>query len=158
MPRRIPLQQSNKTNVRMRLPTDFPYCTSVVAYMTYLISNRRAIACALGRVRLTLVTNTQGAMTDSTATEQQNACEKALADRFRASHNRTSIKAHITHLISHRRAGMFAVGCVQLTFVTNRRGTTTFSTATEQQTACEKALADQFRAPHKHQGAQNSPN
>ena len=44
--------------------------------------------------------------------------------------HRTSIKAHITHLICHRRAGMFAGGRVQLTFVTNRRDTTTVSTAT----------------------------
>ena len=48
--------------------------------------------CALGHVRLTLVTNTHGAKTDSTAKEQQNERENALADRFRASH-----KHHDTH-------------------------------------------------------------
>ena len=48
--------------------------------MTYLISNRQAIAFALGRVGLTLVTNTHGAKTDSTAKEQQNECENAVAD------------------------------------------------------------------------------
>ena len=48
--------------------------------MTYLISNRQAIAFALGRVPLTLVTNRRGAKTDSTAKEQQNECENALAE------------------------------------------------------------------------------
>ena len=44
-------------------------------------------------------------------------------------------------------------------FRSNKLGTTTVSIATEQQNACaEKALADQFRAPHKHQGTHNSPN
>ena len=80
-PRLISLQKSNKTSVRMRLPTDFAHRTiSIVAHMTYLISNPRAIACALGCVRLTLVTNTHGAKTDSTAKEQQNECENALVD------------------------------------------------------------------------------
>ena len=70
----------------------------------------------------------------------------------------TSIMAHITHLISHGQAGIVAGGCVRLTFVTNKLGATTHSTATEKQNACKKALADLFRAPHKHQGAQDSPN
>ena len=48
--------------------------------MTYLISNQRAIAFSLGHVRLTLVTNTHGANTDSTAKEQQNECENVVAD------------------------------------------------------------------------------
>ena len=85
VPRRIPLQKSNKMTVRMRWLTDFPHHTSIMTHMTYLISNRRAIAFALGHVRLTLVTNTHDAKTDSTANEQQNECENALADRFRAS-------------------------------------------------------------------------
>ena len=80
VPRQIPLQKSNKTTVRMRLPTVFAHHASVVAHMTYLISNRQAVACALGHVRLTLVTNTPGAKTDSTAKEQQNECENALVD------------------------------------------------------------------------------
>ena len=45
-----------------------------------LKSNCRALAFALGRVRLTLVTNRRGAKTDSTAKEQLNECENALAD------------------------------------------------------------------------------
>ena len=53
---------------------------------------------------------------------------------------------------------MFAGGHVQLSIVTNRRDATTLSTATLQLNACEKALADRFHAPHKHQGAHNSPN
>ena len=53
---------------------------------------------------------------------------------------------------------MFAGGRVRLTFVTNKLSTTTVSSATEQQNECKKALADQFRASHKHQGAQNLPN
>ena len=52
--------------------------------------------------------------------------------------------------MSHRGAGMFAGGHVQLTIVTNRRDATTVSTATWQQNACEKTLADRFRASHKH--------
>ena len=92
MPSQIPPQKSNKTSVRMRLPTDFAHRTSIMTHITYLISNRRAIAFALGHVRLTLVTNTRGAKTDSTAKEQQNKIENALVDWFRASH-----KHHDTH-------------------------------------------------------------
>ena len=72
--------------------------------------------------------------------------------------NHTSIKAHITYHMSHHQAGIFAGGRVQLTIVPYRRDAITVSTTTEQQNACEKALADQFRAPHKHQGAHNLPN
>ena len=53
----------------------------------YLKSNRRAIAFAVGCVRLTLVNNMRrGAMIFSTAKEPQNECENALAVQFRASH------------------------------------------------------------------------
>ena len=48
------------------------------------------IAFAVGRVRLTLVTNTRGAKTDSTAKMQQNKYENALADQFRAPHKHHS--------------------------------------------------------------------
>ena len=64
----------------MSLPTDFAHRTSIMTHMTDLISNHRAIACALGHVRLTLVTNRHGAKTDSTAKYQQNVCENALVD------------------------------------------------------------------------------
>ena len=64
----------------MRWLTDFAHCTSIMTHMTTLISNRQAIAFALGRVGLALVTNTHSAKTDSTAKEQQNDCENALAD------------------------------------------------------------------------------
>ena len=64
----------------MRWSTDFAHHTSAVAQMNYLISNRQAIAFALGHVRLTLVTKMHGAKTDSTAKEQQNDCENALVD------------------------------------------------------------------------------
>ena len=60
--------------------------------------------------------------------------------------------------MSHQQAGMNAGGRVQLTFVTNKLGVTTRSTATEKQNASKKTLADRFRAPRKHQGAHNSPN
>ena len=124
----------------MRWLTDFEHHTSIMTHMTYLISNRRAIAFALGRVRLTLVTNTHGAKTDSTAKEQQNDCENALADRFCASH--ISIIAHMTYLLSNRQAIAFALGRVRLTLVTNTHGAKTDSTAKEQQNECENALVD----------------
>ena len=67
-------------SVRMRLPTDVAHRTSIMTHMTYLKSNRRAIVFALGHVRLTLVTNTHGAKTDSIANEQQIDCENVLVD------------------------------------------------------------------------------
>ena len=85
-PRRFPLQQSSKTIVRKRLQTDFAHHISIMALRTHLLSHQRAGIFAGGRVQLTIVTNRRDATTVSSATEQQNACEKALADRFRASH------------------------------------------------------------------------
>ena len=69
--------------------------------------------------------------------------------------HRTSNRAYITYLESHRRAEVPAGVRVRFTLGTNKCGTVTDSPETEQQKGCEKAIAERFRALHLQQGLQN---